>query len=114
MDGHVCSVDGDEVMEYTEYELKALEYIQKSGTIYVISNHTAASGMSRVLKLVYVLNNEILTVPSGLMEKAGFKWNKKHGGWKIAGCGMDMGFAMVYAFCLTHYDNGYAVKHCWL
>ena len=35
------------------------------------------------------------------------KYNAKHGGFEIGGCGMDMGFALVYSLSQLIYPSGF-------
>jgi hypothetical protein len=37
-----------------------------------------------------------------------------YNGIKVGGCGMDMGFHVIYNISKTLFNDGYAIKHQWL
>ena len=53
-------------------------------TVYTILKHRSNSGMLRYID-AFVIRNEI-----------GYKWNSDKSGFKVGGCGMDMGFSLVF------------------
>ena len=122
-------------MEKTDEEKeKALETLRgmlKPGdTVNTILRHVSRSGMSRSISLLK--GDEDITFWAA--RAMGDKIDQNNGGIKIGGCGMDMGFALVYnlGYCLFpegfkvegtgrngdksggDKDGGYALKHRWL
>jgi hypothetical protein len=84
-------------------------------TVYCVLRHVASSGMSRNIDL-FVMRSGEPTYISGLVATlTGFPMAKK-GGIRVCGCGMDMGFALVYQLAQELYgpDKGYSLKSCWL
>lgn len=100
-------------------------WMPKGSTVYTILRSRARSGMSRVISPVVL---QPKTYDSG----CDVKWEAepifpeykvaqllglgldKNQGIKIQGCGMDMGFHLVYTLASILYDDGNALKHRWL
>lgn len=72
------------------------ELIKPGDTIYTILRHVSRSGMSRVIDAF--IQTEDGPFPVGwLMARAGgLKFDRDRGGVVMGGCGMDMGFELVY------------------
>ena len=95
--------------------------IKYGSTIYTTLKHCSKSGMSRAIGLHIVdkKSGDILQL-NYLAVKLGIgNFNKKHGGITQTGCGMDMGFDLVYRlsrkiFDSTNSDSGYALKQTWI
>jgi len=101
-------------------------------TVYTILNHKSTSGMSRCISLaVGGENGEIIKLDWWVAKAMKTKTDNKHGGIKVGGCGMDMGFDLVYRLGYTLWptgtdkphgsrngkadsDGGYALKQAWL
>lgn len=96
--------------EETEKALQQLrEWLKPGDTVNCISRHTSRSGMSRSISL--------FAFPQGATEPAeldyfaarvlGESIDGKHGGIRIGGCGMDMGFALVYNLSSRLFPEGF-------
>lgn len=133
-------VTGDTPLSHKEAEATereqakaALRKLLKPGmTVYTILNHRSASGMTRSISLaIGGKNGEIVKLDYWVARAKGEHIDQKHGGLKVSGCGMDMGFNLVYN--LGHMlwpkgtknphgsrngqadsDGGYALKQTWL
>ena len=80
--------------------LKAI--IKPGDTILTILRHVSASGMKRVISLKFIDSDcRLLDISYDASLAMRSKLNDKWNGIEIGGCGMDMGFAMVYN--LSHY-----------
>lgn len=86
-------------------ELRAI--LRPGDTVYTILRHRSRSGMSRVIDL-YVQGPD---GPRGIGWQAakatGNRYDSNREGIKIGGCGMDMGFALVYALSSTLFPDGF-------
>lgn len=95
--------------------------------IYCILRHESRSGMFRVIDMLVNIDGEMYTVvpknKNGERDKKfPFKYDYKRYGWRVSGCGMDMGFHLVYSLCMflffdsknPHGQAGYRFKHVWL
>jgi hypothetical protein len=83
---------------------------------YVVARHVAKSGLSRVLSVYYFDKNagtmfHLNYVAAILLE---LPMDRKYDGVKLRGCGMDMGFDLVYRLALAATGDGYSIAHQWL
>jgi len=132
---------------------RLLRTVAPGDTVYTIARHVSRSGMQREISLVAIdrsviaqlgknvrvhedgvianLGREALTTLDYFAARAlGYRIGK-HGGIVVGGCGMDMGFHLVYNLGRTLWpngtskphgrrngqpdsDGGYALKHGWL
>lgn len=106
--------------------------LKPGATVYTILNHKSASGMSRAISLVIGGKNGEIIKLDWYAIKAGLgKFDQTNGGIKVSGCGMDMGFHLVYNLGRMLWpngtkkphgtrngapdtDGGYALKQSWL
>ena len=108
------------------------KYVKPGATIYTSLNHVSTSGMQRAIAL-YVVDKKSARLVSltGLAATLLGRKIHKNGGLIINGCGMDMGFALVYELGQAMWPKGtpkphgtrngvpdraggYALKHSWL
>ena len=93
---------------YGDYLLRNAE---KGSHVYTVLRHTSRSGMLRVIDLFMVVEGNIQHLNPSKMAK---EWDKKNDGFRIHGCGMDMGFEMVYQLGLLYHGDGYYFKQRWM
>lgn len=86
-----------------------LREILKPGTnVRTILRHASKSGMSREISAVVVGKDGSVRDLDWMIVNAGFGFKfGKHGGIVMGGCGMDMGFSLVYSVSRSLYPNGY-------
>lgn len=87
------------------------EEIKPGTTLRTILRHVSKSGMSRSISVVQIKANGETREWDGVVCRAiGENFDQKHGGVKIAGAGMDMGFEIVYRLSMALYGGkrGYA------
>lgn len=90
------------------------EYVNPGDTVYCILRNVARSGMSCQIGFV-VFRDGIAYQINGMIANAfGYRLNKNHDGVTVSGCGMDMGFAVVYDISMALFGDGYAIKYEWL
>lgn len=117
--------------EKMEAKERLLEILKPGMQIYTVLTHVSTSGMSRSIQLKIVQDGDICDITYYAARAMGDKIDAKHGGIKIGGCGMDMGFALVYDLGRTLWphgtpephgtrnseidnDGGYALKQRWI
>jgi hypothetical protein len=100
-------------------------------TIYTRCNHTARSGMYRCIDVFIIRKNQPLRITWLVAKALGDKFDERHEGIGVGGCGMDFGFALVYNLGRALWpkgtakphgtrngepdrDGGYALRHEWL
>lgn len=89
-------------------------YLHGQITIWVLCRHVSSGGATRVLSFFVVKDNTIICIDWFLQDFLGYKPHKKFDGVVVKGCGMDMGFHVVYSLSRKLYDDGYRFKHRWL
>lgn len=88
--------------EYAERVLTEVLEALKEGRYYTSVVSVAKSGMSRVIKIAYVKDDELNKAPHFVYKLAGT--NNAH---RISGCGMDMLFAAQYNLWCALTDEPY-------
>jgi len=121
-------------MEQKEAIERLREILNVGDTVYTILRHVSRSGMLRAISVITVKNNDIIDLTYLVSKALGWKRNKRHEGINVNGCGMDMGFHLVYTLSSVLYpkgfktpegywrnepldfdpDGGYALKQRWL
>jgi hypothetical protein len=94
------------------------EWIKPGDTVYTILDSVSRSGMSRQIRVVVPYTREDSTIdhlhPNWSVAKAiGARLAKKGDGIVMGGCGMDMGFALVYELSQTLYGGRNCVCYSW-
>lgn len=99
----MAKISKAELEETKEYLRSILKPGQK---IWGEVVHVSQSGMSRVIRLKIVHENEIMDI-SWNAAKLLEGYNENHRGCKAGGCGMDMVFHLIYTLGYVLYPNGY-------
>jgi len=92
-----------------------LNILKEGDTIYTVLRHVSASGMSRRIDL-YTFKDDKKIYLSGYFAYL-FGEEPPKDGYKVGGCGMDMGFHLVYTLSSLLYKKdrgGYELRHEWL
>lgn len=84
------------------------EWLKPGDTVYTILRSVSRSGMQREIGIVIkAKNGDHMLHPNYLVAKAvGYRLGKRDG-IIIGGCGMDMGFAIVYDLGRTLFPDGF-------
>lgn len=92
-----------------EEALARLRAVLKPGdTVYTILRHVSRSGMQRSIGLVYVKDNVPSDWITGQVAKVlGWALDRDRYGVKVSGCGMDMGFHLVYSLSHALFPKGF-------
>lgn len=83
------------------------EVLKPGTTVQTILRSVSRSGMSREISAVVVAKDGAVIDLDWLIVNAGLGYKFGKSGIKIGGCGMDMGFALVYDLSRSLYPNGY-------
>ena len=123
--------DKDGRKRHAAYAGQQLRKMLKPGaTVYTVLRHVSSSGMTRRIDLYTVRKGEIAYLSGYAANLMGYTLHKD-GGIVVQGCGMDMGFELVYNLGAYLWPNGtkkphgtrngepdtaggYALKHRWL
>jgi hypothetical protein len=98
------------MVRYTKKEIQEskeelLKILKPGDTVYTVLKHVSRSGMYRVIQLKVIKDNrpmDISYLAAPLLEG----YDEKHGGCKTGGCGMDMGFHLVYNLGARLFGHG--------
>lgn len=94
--------------EYARSELRKL--ITPGQTVYCTLRSVSSSGMSRRISLHIIVNGALRCIDNRTADATGTKHSDK-GGLIMGGCGMDMGFALVYNLGCALWPNGTPEPH---
>lgn len=99
-----------------EAKASAIAFIGDAKTISTIVRTVSASGMSRTMSAYIVKNGEIACIDHHITAlKAGSARAARNGvGFTVSGCGMDMGFHVVYSLSQTLYGKSDTLKQTWI
>lgn len=90
---------------------KAIEDLRKmlsvGTTVYTILRHVSRSGMQRAISVMIVKDNKPHDISYLVSKALGWKLHRKQYGVKVDGCGMDMGFHLVYSLSSVIFRNGF-------
>jgi hypothetical protein len=95
-------------------------YIKPGVKVYTILRHVSSSGMSRDISLAIGEGNDITDITYYASHALGDKLieSKGHRAIRVSGCGMDMGFHLVYNLSSVLFNGqeraGYVLKQGWL
>ena len=82
------------------------KYVKPNDMVYTILRHCSASGMSRAIDVYVIRKNEPKCFSWAVADVLDYKMDKKHEGIKVSGCGMDMGYHLVYSLGRVLFPNG--------
>jgi hypothetical protein len=91
------------------------EYLKKVGvkvgsTVYTSITTVSSSGMSRHMKVLVCHENRIVDITLAVSKLGIGTFNRDKGTIMVGGCGMDMGFNVVYSMGLRLYPEGFELK----
>jgi len=89
---------------------RLLETLKPGQTVFCTLRHVSASGMQRRISLHVIKDDEIFQIDHLAARAMGDRIHDK-GGIVVNGCGMDMGFSLVYNLGLTLWPNGTLAPH---
>lgn len=90
--------------EYAKSELRKI--IRPGDTVYTVLRRVSASGMSRDISVCVVQNGYIRNLDALVSDACGIK-RADGPGLRKGGCGMDMGFALVYSLGRALFPQGF-------
>lgn len=93
--------------EKQEAITKLRQWIKPGDVITTVLRHVSRSGMQRSISLMIPLDGEVFALDYYAARAAERKIDRENGGVKIGGCGMDMGFALVYDLARDLWPDGY-------
>jgi hypothetical protein len=87
--------------------VEELQGLLKPGdVVYTVLRGVSRSGMSRDISLKTIRNNEVVGITGRTMTVLGLPPGKRDG-LRVRGCGMDMGFHLVYELSRVLFPKGF-------
>lgn len=86
-----------------------LSILPPGSTVYTKLNHVARSGMSRSISCYVIRDNVPQCIDWYVCRLEGCKLDA-YDGIRMGGCGMDMGFALVYSLSHKLYPDGFGIE----
>lgn len=110
---------------------RLLDWLKPGDTVHTILRHVSSSGMSRRISVIANLTDGPHDISGYVAQLLDMRRNVRDGALVVGGCGMDMGFHVVYNLGYALWpqgtpephgkrngepdsDGGYALKHKWL
>jgi len=93
--------------ERAEYADKLRDLLPPGSTAYTVLRKVSRSGMMRHIAVIAMEDGQPRDITGWVGLAIGEKWDRGTGGIKVGGCGMDMGFHLVYNLSATLYPNGF-------
>ena len=91
-----------------ERVLKVLREMVKPGdTIYTVLRHVSRSGMSRSISCIVHTPEGPQDMSWAVAKLLGWSFDRRNDGVKVSGCGMDMGFHLVYSLSWTLFNGAF-------
>lgn len=82
-------------------------YLKPGDTVYTVLRHVSKSGMFRVISPVVIRRGgDIRDFSRAACNLLDLKFNDRHEGVPLGGCGIDMGFELVYQMGRELYPKG--------
>lgn len=94
--------------EYVKKELR--KFIRPNQKVYTFLRSVSSSGMSRNISVFVVHGKELRNI-THMVSDALAIGEAKTGGLRVTGCGMDMGFHVVYSLGMALWPKGTAKPH---
>jgi hypothetical protein len=96
------------------------KWVKPGDTLYTVLRHVSRSGMSRRISVVkpYIRDDDgtidFVRLDYNVAGALGWPIKSAKEGICVDGCGMDMGFHLIYELGQVLFGNGYALKQRWL
>jgi hypothetical protein len=90
--------------------------VLENDTIYTILRSVSRSGMTRYIDAYIIRDNKPECISFEIANGLGWKLQRadKGSGIKVEGCGMDMGFHLIYSYAQLLIKDGYKLHQQWL
>jgi hypothetical protein len=107
--------------EQTEAIEKLREIFPPGSTVHTVLRHVSHSDMLRAISVLVAGPDGIDDVSYLVARAVEMTFDRNHGGVKVTGCGMDMGYHLAHSLSRVLYRDrdhdgrsGYVLKHRWV
>lgn len=87
------------------------KWLKPGATVYCVLRHVSTSGMSRRISFFAIHKGEMRLLDGCIETLTSYKRHASKDGIRVDGCGMDMGFAVVYALGAAMWPKGTPKPH---
>lgn len=88
--------------------IEHLKQLVKPGdTVYTVLRHVSRSGMMRLIDCYIIADQKPLWITSYVAKAIDYRQDYKTSALKVSGCGMDMGFHVVYILSSVLFREGF-------
>ena len=102
-------------MTKKEALMRLKEVLKKGDTLHTQLMHVSQSGMTRHIKVRQLKDSKALDWTTLVSTALDWRASEKTRGIVVGGCGMDMGFHLIYTLTMKLFeDDGSALKQEWL
>ena len=108
------SIKSEKIDKQDKAKEYLLEVLKPGDTVYTILNHVSSKGMSRRIWLVTKSATSIVTLTYNAAILLDYRYNRDYNSLVVGGCGMDMGYHVVYNLSRALFGDGYALNQQWL
>ena len=95
-------------VEFSTEMLK--RHFPKGSTVWLVIRQVSRSGMYRHISCHSIKDNQVNYLSFHVAKVFKWTYKDKTNAVGVGGCGMDMGFHMVYTLASVLYGDGYALK----
>lgn len=105
--------------EMKEAQTRLREILRPGNTVLTTVKHVSQSGMLRVIDAHVIKRGKPIWLSSLIARALDMPLDKRDRGVRVGGCGMDMGFALVYDLSFHLWPKrgpraGYLLKQQWM
>lgn len=95
--------------------IRMKEVLEKADyAIYTKLNHVTQSGMTRFISVICIIDNRPYDYSYLVSKILDSKISNLHGGIKVGGCGMDMGYHLVSNLSYALYETDDKINQRWI
>jgi hypothetical protein len=99
-------------MKYTKLGVESAremlhKFLQPGDTVYTVIRKVSTSGMSRKIDLYTFKDNRKIYLTGYAAVLLGYSRDIRSGALSVSGCGMDMGFHVVYSLSRVLFPDGF-------
>jgi hypothetical protein len=93
--------------DYLNSEKYLKKLFARNTRVYTSIKRVSSSGMSRHIKVMVARKDRIIDITWHVGHITGYNLNKDTWALVVGGCGMDMGFHLIYSLSCALYPKGY-------
>jgi hypothetical protein len=94
-------------MDKNEARERLAPLLSPGDVVYTQVKHVSRSGMLRIISVHVIRDNRPQDITAAAGALAGFTMDRDRWGLRVGGCGMDMGFHVVYSLSRALWPNGH-------